>query len=365
MARLYDDASSEYTKIDQAVVSAVPFAASVWFRRDADVECVPFCIVDKDSDVHSFIIQCLVSGEGGGVRALVQDAGGSGVAVTSTSITDNVWQHACGLFVSDTDRRIFLNGGGKGTNAVDRTPANMDRTAIGYWGRQVPVHYFTGDIAEVAVWDLSEWPGATASDKADGFENIVSSLADGYSPSIFSLGLKAYWPLVRELNDNVGGFNLTASGTAVSNHPKVIYPNRIWLRHRTPVPSSSVSTSVSSSVSASTSASVSASLSASISSSVSASISSSASSTPSSSISASPSISSSVSSSISSSVSSSPSISASVSSSPSVSSSISASASASVSASPSPMPSFSGYANYMRIVNGKVISAEWIMLNTS
>ena len=214
MARLFDDASTEYLKIDSATVSAVPFSVSLWVKRDADVECVPFSIVDKDSNVHSFAIQCLVAADSNYIRAFARDAGGYGIAVTTTGLTNNVWQHILAVFAANDDRRVYLNGGGKGTNATSRTPANMDRTAIGYWGIATPSNYFSGDIAEVGVWN-------TALTDEDALV-----LAAGFSPkAVQSSNLISYWPLIRGLNDGVGGYNLTASGTAVSAHPRIILPS--------------------------------------------------------------------------------------------------------------------------------------------
>ena len=221
MARLFNDAVSDGTHIDQAVVSGYPFAVSQWIRRDASIECVSFTLVDKDSNVHSHIIQPQPAGE---IRVLSQDASGSSAAFTISQITNGVWAHVTALFVSATDRRVFLNAAGKVTDATSRTPLNLDRTAIGYWARSSPVHYFSGDIAEVAMWDLSSWTGATDSDKADLFETIIPALASGYSPMMFPLGIQAYWPLIRGLNDIAGGYNVTASGTVVSNHTRIINP---------------------------------------------------------------------------------------------------------------------------------------------
>ena len=224
MARLFNDAANDETHVDQAVVSGIPFAVSIWAKRDADIECIPFSLVDKDAASHSFAIQLLNSGVGNIVKAFARDAGGYGYATTSTGTTDNAWQHICALFVSDTDRRVLLNAGGRGTGADDITPLNMDRVSIGVWSRNPALQYFSGDIAEVAIWDLSSWAGATDSDKADNFERILASIVAGYSAQCFPLGLKAYWPLIRGLKDKIGGYNLTASGTVVSSHPRIIQP---------------------------------------------------------------------------------------------------------------------------------------------
>ncbi|MCK5601494.1 hypothetical protein KAR91_06490, partial [Candidatus Pacearchaeota archaeon] len=115
-----------------------------------------------------------------------------------------------------------------GTNATNRTPVSLDRTSIGRRGTSSPIKYMSGMIAEAAIWDLSNWPGATSGDKADNFEKILPSLVKGCSPLFFPLGLKAYWPLIRSLNDIVGGFNLTdINGTIAADHPTIIYPSSV------------------------------------------------------------------------------------------------------------------------------------------
>ena len=79
-------------------------------------------------------------------------------------------------------------------------------------------------IAEVAIYDLSVWPGATDSDKADNFEKILPSLADNFTPENYPLGLVAYWDLIRGLNPKFGDHTLTATGTTVSSHLRIISP---------------------------------------------------------------------------------------------------------------------------------------------
>jgi hypothetical protein len=116
--------------------------------------------------------------------------------------------------------------------------ANHDSTAIGRFNDSTPGGYFNGTVAEAAYWDLSSWPGATASDKADTFEaQALLSLAAGYSPLFFRLGLVAYWPLGGIYNDGnaanaansdydiVGGFHMDPQNTpSVADHPPMIYP---------------------------------------------------------------------------------------------------------------------------------------------
>ncbi len=222
MARLFDDAASEYLQIEQAVVG-IPLAMACFFNiNDGTNSQALINIVDKDVDVQqlNFYTDSFQL-----VTALVRDAGGGSVATASVTHSINAWHHGCAIFVTTTDRRAFLNGANKGTNATSITPINLNRTSIGRRGTVTPAVYISGMIAEAAIWDLSQWPGATASDKADNFEKILPSLADNFTPDNYPLGLVAYWPLVRGLNDKVDGYNMTASGTVVAAHPRVIQPH--------------------------------------------------------------------------------------------------------------------------------------------
>lgn len=225
MSRLFDDAQSEYLNIAQAVLAGTPLAMVCWFNADGlGINHSLMSIYDKDTQVDCHVLY-LSEYYSDVVAMYAEDSGASCAAITSLSYTADTWQHACGICVSATDKRVLLNGGNKGTNATDVTPANMDSTCIGRFGA-VDNHYPSGMIAEAAIYDLSVWPGATPSDKADNFEKILPSLVAGYSPLFFPLGLVAYWPLIRGINDEVGGYNLTAEGTTVSAHPGVIYPSR-------------------------------------------------------------------------------------------------------------------------------------------
>ncbi|GAI74590.1 unnamed protein product, partial [marine sediment metagenome] len=106
-------------------------------------------------------------------------------------------------------------GGNKGTDNTNVTPANLDRMCVGMMRDSSPSSPMSGSICESVFWD------AALTD-----EDAVS-LALGYSPKLVRpQNLVAYWKLIRDLNDGVGGYNLTASGTTVSAHSRMIYPAR-------------------------------------------------------------------------------------------------------------------------------------------
>lgn len=223
MARLFDDAQSEYLRINQ-VMSSVPFAVVAWYNiddTDTGRTIVQICDLGVGDHRHQLYI-----GTGDKITAYSTD-GANGVAESSIGVALATWQHAAGLFVGSTDRRVFLNGANKGTNATDVTPANLNRTSIGRAGDSSPSAYFSGLLAEVAIYDLSEWPGSTDTDRADNFEKILPSLAKGFSPLCYPLGLVAYWPLIRDLNNKVSDYAMVAFGPVVAPHPRVILPHSI------------------------------------------------------------------------------------------------------------------------------------------
>lgn len=225
MARAFDDGSSEYLEIDQAVIATPPFAIGCCYYKDSQSHADTLIwIGDKDADTDRHMLY--LSAANNNLKFNSYD--GSAGQAECTSGSWNTWRHGCGILVSDTDRRVLMDGAYKGTNTTDITVSNLDRTSIGRQGHATPAGYMSGHIAEVAIWDLSVWPGATDSDKADNFESVLPSFAQfgvgGVSPLYFSLGLVAYWPLVRDINDRVGGYSLTANGTTQSGfHPKVFY----------------------------------------------------------------------------------------------------------------------------------------------
>ncbi|KKN45306.1 hypothetical protein LCGC14_0684590 [marine sediment metagenome] len=227
MSRLFDDGATDRLYIDQAVAGR-PIAIVCRFNiNDTSIFHALMGLGDKDTNDYFISMRAYPVGFAQKVSATEWNNPTTGVAVTSSGYTVNIWHHACAIFVSATDRRAFIDGANKGTNATNVSAINLDRTNIGVESKSTPANPVSGIIAEAAVYDLSQWPGATDALKADGFEKILPSLADGFTPPHFPLGLIAYWPLIRGLNDKVGGYNLTAVGTAVSNHPRVILPHGV------------------------------------------------------------------------------------------------------------------------------------------
>ena len=166
MCCLFDNANTDWLYVLQDVIASFPFAVVCWGNPDQiGITHNLMTIGDKDNDTN---YHRLVIASSNLIYMNSNSSTAGGTAITSTSVSINTWHHFAGIVASATDRRVFLDGGGKGTQASAVTPLALDRTTIGVLGRQSLTQYFSGMIAEMAVWDLTNWPGATGADTPRG-----------------------------------------------------------------------------------------------------------------------------------------------------------------------------------------------------
>jgi hypothetical protein len=139
--------------------------------------------------------------------------GSAGVisAVSSVAAASNQWTHACAVFSNSSSRIIYVNGTNTGNDAVNNITNNANAIYVGARNSNGVGAYFTGDIAEVGIWNAA----LTAAE--------IASLAKGMTcDKIRPQNLVFYAPLVRDLIDAKGGLTITNNNTAtVANHPRV------------------------------------------------------------------------------------------------------------------------------------------------
>lgn len=240
MARLFDDAQNEHLSYNGVVFELLPLAVACWFQTDsASLYQTLFSVSDASSNRYHAL---MAAGGATGDPIWARTYSGSGTnAATSIGYSTNTWHHACGIWVAAADRRAFIDGGSKGTNATSKSPSNLDKTSLGHlYYNGGELWYLSGQLAEAAIWDLSGYPGATDSDKADYWEErVLLGLAAGWSPRKFPLGLVAHHPIggldTEETDggtarDIWGGYDMTAysdaTGPGVADHAGgLIYPS--------------------------------------------------------------------------------------------------------------------------------------------
>ena len=212
MARNFNGISDNLTT-PSAVVTGPPFTISAWLNADLLHAGAIASLIDSSgvgSSTERFQLMARVDGV---IRFQARDSGGQGDAETSTTYSSGVWNHACGIAKSATDRSAFLNGGGKGTNAISRVPLGLDETNIGMRNSD---NFFNGRIGHVAIWNV------------DLTDQEVASLAAGISPLRIRPGnliapTGAYWPINGQSPEPsiMGGFPMTVTGTTVVEEPPI------------------------------------------------------------------------------------------------------------------------------------------------
>jgi hypothetical protein len=220
MARSFTRTNNDYLHISSAVLTSTPITMACWYKVTdiTNFHCL-MSLTNYVGGASGHFHMLAARGDVAGDKLEATSySGASSAALSDIAYTANVWQHGCAVFASATDRRVYLDGGNKGTNATSRNPTSLGFTSIAMLRRdgylQGPVD---GLIAEAGMWNV-----ALTDDE-------VAILAKGVSPQLVRPGnLVAYWPLIGRYSpeiDLVGGYNLTVDGAVVENHPRILYPS--------------------------------------------------------------------------------------------------------------------------------------------
>jgi len=225
MARRFG--AAEYLYTNQGRVTVSPRTLSAWFKADnfaADRHIVATC---STANWNGYVV--MYSRTTGRVALNIQGA----IIQSTTTVTAGKWHHGCLVEYSNDSRAIFLDGGGKATDASVRNPTGIDNLTIG--ARAVGngiFNEFLGEIAEVAVYQ------AALTDEE------VMLLARGISPlSVRGRALTYYVPLVgTDLSDCMARLVMSqrAGIPAVVAHPPLYRPAVRRFRVGTPAAPSAV-----------------------------------------------------------------------------------------------------------------------------
>jgi hypothetical protein len=169
MARLFDDASSEYLTIPLAAALAPPFTVACWGHNDASVGAAATSISICNSAVADDDYWALYVRSDEGVIWRAFDDGGEAQTL-SGSITLNTWHHHVGVEASSSSRFHYLDGVASVEQGTAKTPDGVDRIGIGAFVDSTPSFYHTGRLFWPAIWNVA----LTAAE--------IGHLAAGYSP---------------------------------------------------------------------------------------------------------------------------------------------------------------------------------------
>ena len=214
MSRLFVAANNDHiSDLTTSPLTDDFYTFSVWFKtdngalnqhllqvQDKDVEdnrSGLFFFGSSDQKIHAYSISSAAS---------------AAAISTATISADSTWHHACAVYNGDGLRVNWLDG----APVAERTlvnPIGFDSFAIGRGMQLTNVESFSGNLAEVAVWNTPL------------MENEVLHLYAGAKPTrINSDNLAVYAPFdTTSIADQIGTLTLTASGTSFSSDHPTIY----------------------------------------------------------------------------------------------------------------------------------------------
>lgn len=194
---------------------ATPYTISAWVKPAAAT--ADMCAVGMMNGANTEGQLLLCRGAQAGDPVSVRSVnGGTNYANTSSSFGTGTWQHVCGRGGGSGGSyalQATLDGAGEGTGTGNQSNASGPIIKVGHGFSTNEA--FNGDIAEIAVWDIS------LSDAE------VSQLAAGTAPTSVQAGnLKMYCRLLGTTSpepDDVGVFDLTLNGSvpAGADHPTI------------------------------------------------------------------------------------------------------------------------------------------------
>lgn len=208
MAYAFASANSRYLSTASAPASGSPMTIAAWARPSGTAQGV-IASVGVNGAVARNNLRLNATNN---VGAFTTNSSNVTVSATGGVISASTWGHAAAVYASAASRIAYANGvaGTENTTSVDAGTGANAITIGAQWAVSVAT-YFSGDIAEVGVWNVA----LTAAE--------IASLAKGVTcDHVRPDNLVFYAPLIRDLIDKIGGLTVTNNNSAtVATHTRV------------------------------------------------------------------------------------------------------------------------------------------------
>lgn len=203
--------TTDYLMASAAAATDEPFTLATWFKVISMVNngyalslCVP------GASQRSGLI---VATSNKHLQGIAQNGGSYTLLDIAVDVNDGEWHHGVFVCASDSDRRLYLDGGNKVTSTTSVSIPSATRTLIGavYQGASI-VFRFPGIVCESAIWNIA------LSDS-----EVAQIATRGTKPSDVQAGsLVGYWPVKGdspEVNEGTVGssVDMTVNGTTIVN----------------------------------------------------------------------------------------------------------------------------------------------------
>lgn len=188
-----------------AVITAYPATLACWFNPTNNVAAYyTAAVYNSGTELAGW--RTRAAGDQGGtpVRAATGDGTTNSAVNTGVAFSTNTWQNMMFVLTSATSRNIYINGSNSGADAVNITPAGLNRTYIGAnRASGADSNFFPGQIAHWAAWNI-----------AMPAQGIALFGVQRWSPwNVQRQALTAYFPFFTNANDMTGNFTLTANNS--------------------------------------------------------------------------------------------------------------------------------------------------------
>ncbi len=190
-------------------LSGYPFSFAGWFRVPDVSLLIPLAgLVNFSAGQDSGIY---FAGDAG-KEVVAKTTNGSSESAHSTSpMTPGKWHHVAGVFASDNDRKIYLDGSNVGVNS---TSLSLGALNFLYFG---PL----GETTSIGIANVSIFEAALS-------EEQVALLAQGFS--VFTLSrardVLTHQDCIRDINRPGSGLEISLAGPlAIVDHPRMTFPN--------------------------------------------------------------------------------------------------------------------------------------------
>lgn len=199
MARSFLSASSQSLSLAMAP-PARPFTMACWFNP-TDTTGRGLLSFDDGSANNQYSLQTASSK----VAAARLQAAAFTSAQSTTTYAAGSYAHACGVWFSNVDTRAYLNGGGRGNDAVNNTPGACTNFKV---ANQLGYVTYNGLLCEVAIWTVALT------------DTEVAMLAAGVAPwMIHPEALLEYWPVFGAVSPEPG--LIKSNNLTLNNAPLV------------------------------------------------------------------------------------------------------------------------------------------------
>lgn len=212
----------EYTS--SAPVTAVPITLAAWVKPTSVAALgSPTWILRVGNHASYDQGFALQQAEGSGFFRYRIHSGASVSEPDTTGWTAGAWQHIAGVSSSSTSHTCYRNGVAGSTLTTAVTPTGVNYVSVGRLDALGGVDYFSGSIAECAVWNVA----LSATE--------IAALAAGADPRRVSATFPVFYVSLRDSGDfsdlSGGGRTLTNNGsTWLGWHPigTIQYPRRAY-----------------------------------------------------------------------------------------------------------------------------------------